>query len=126
MGKTSFYSGKLPKPVAPYCHAARAGGLVFLSGMLSQDSATGEFVFDDIQAQTRRIMTNMRSLLGDLGLDMGAVAKVTIFLTDMSQFRLVNEVYGEFFADQPPARSCVAVAALPLGAPIEIEAVAAS
>jgi 2-iminobutanoate/2-iminopropanoate deaminase len=124
MSKRSFYSDKLPKPVAPYCHAARAGGLMFLSGMLSQDPATGKLVLDDIQSQTRRILTNMRALLGDLSFEMTDVAKVTIFLTDMSQFKLVNEVYREFFAGEPPARSCVGVAALPLGALIEIEAIA--
>lgn len=124
MPKESRYSDRLGKPVGPYCHAAVANGFAYLSGILSQDPATGEFVFDAIEDQTRRILTNMRTLLEDLGADMGAVVKCTIFLTDMSVFAAVNGVYGEFFAENPPARSCVAVAGLPKGADIEIEAIA--
>ncbi len=100
-----------------------AGGLGFVSGMLSVDLSTGQPVFDDIQSQTTRILDNMTLLLEDLGWTLKDIAKVTIFLTDMGDFGAVNEVYGRYFADEPPARSCIQVAALPLGADIEIEAV---
>jgi 2-iminobutanoate/2-iminopropanoate deaminase len=125
MPKESRYSARLPKPVAPYCHAAVANGFAYLSGMLSQEAASGEFVFDAIEDQTRRILTNLRTLVEDLGTDLGSVVKVTIFLRDMAVFGAVNAVYGEFFATDPPARSCVAVAGLPKDADIEIEAVVA-
>jgi 2-iminobutanoate/2-iminopropanoate deaminase len=119
-------SPSLPKPVAPYSHAAEAGGLIFVSGMLSWDRAAGEFVFDEVTAQVDRILTNLAVLLEDLGRGMGDVAKVTIFLTDLGGFASVNEVYARFFGSDPPARSCVQVAALPLGADIEIEAIVAA
>ncbi|NLN89192.1 MAG: reactive intermediate/imine deaminase [candidate division WS1 bacterium] len=123
MAKRSLFSEKLGRPVAPYCHVAVAGGLGFVSGMLSVDLSTGKPVFDDIQSQTTRILDNMTLLLEDLGWTLKDVAKVTIFLTDMGDFGAVNEVYGRYFADEPPARSCIQVAALPLGADIEIEAI---
>lgn len=123
MAKKSLFSDKLGKPVAPYCHVAVAGGLGFVSGMLSVDLGTGKPVFDDIRSQTARILGNLSLLLEDLGWGLEDVAKVTIFLTDMADFGAVNEVYAQAFADEPPARSCVQVAALPLGADIEIEAI---
>ncbi len=125
MSKRAVYSERLGRPVAPYCHAGIAGGLAFLSGMISQDLESKEFIFDDIASQTRRILDNMGVLLDDLGLSYRDVVKVTIFLRDMNDFGIVNEIYGKCFAEAPPARSCVQVAALPLGADIEIEAIAA-
>ncbi|MBD3176465.1 MAG: reactive intermediate/imine deaminase [Armatimonadia bacterium] len=126
MPKKSLFSEKLGKPVAPYCHMAVAEGLGFVSGMLSVDLDTKEVVFDGIGDQTRRILGNLRTLLTDMDLSLTDVVKVTIFLTNMEAFGAVNQVYGEFFADQPPARSCVQVAGLPLGADIEIEAIVAT
>jgi 2-iminobutanoate/2-iminopropanoate deaminase len=126
MPKKSLFSEKLGKPVAPYCHMAVAEGLGFVSGMLSVDLETKEVVFDGIGDQTRRILGNLRTLLTDMDLSLTDVVKVTIFLTNMDAFGAVNQVYGEFFADQPPARSCVQVAGLPLGADIEIEAIVAT
>lgn len=123
MSKRSLFSDRLGKPVAPYCHVATAGGLGFVSGMVSMDLQTGKPIFDGIQSQTERILGNMALLLEDLGWGLGSVVKVTIFLADMGDFGAVNEVYGRFFGDEPPARSCVQVAGLPLGADIEIEAI---
>lgn len=126
MAKQSLFSEKLGRPVAPYCHVALAGGMGFVSGMLSVDLSTGKPVLDDIQSQTTRILDNMTLLLEDLGWTLKDVAKVTIFLADMGNFGAVNEVYGRYFADEPPARSCIQVAGLPLGADIEIEAIIAT
>ncbi len=125
MPKNSVYCPDLPKPAAPYCHAAVANGFAYLSGMLSQNRETGELALDDIRAQTERILSNMEVLVGHLGATMKSVVKTTIFLKDMGNFGAVNEVYGRFFADEPPARSCVQVARLPLDADVEIEAVVA-
>jgi len=125
MPKESTYCPELPKPAAPYCHAAVANGFAFLSGMLSQNRETGELVLDDIRAQTERILANMEVLVGHLGASMASVVKTTVFLKDLADFGAVNEVYGRFFASDPPARSCVQVARLPLDADIEIEAVVA-
>lgn len=124
-GKRAVVSDALPKPLAPYSHIAIAGGLAFISGLVSQDRATGEFIFDDAASQTRRILENLRALLESIGLALTDVAKITIYLTDMASFGSVNEVYSAFFTTEPPARSCVQVAALPLGASVEIEAIAA-
>jgi 2-iminobutanoate/2-iminopropanoate deaminase len=102
-----------------------AGGLVFLSGQVGADPATGERTPDDIQIQTRRVLDNIGAILGDLGLGYSDIVKSTVFLTDMADYPAVNEVYGSYFKNAPPARSAVQVAALPGGYLIEIEVVAA-
>jgi len=114
-----------PKPLGPYSIATAAEGrLVFISGQVAIDPATGQRVTGDAAAQAERIMENLGLILGDLGLGFEAVAKTTIFLTDMADFGRVNEVYGRRFAASPPARSTVQVGALPGGFSVEIEAVA--
>jgi 2-iminobutanoate/2-iminopropanoate deaminase len=115
------------KPVGPYSIAAEAiGRLVFISGQVAIDPATGEKEAGDAAAQAARIMDNLGLVLGDLGMDYEDVVKTTIFLVDMAEFAAVNEVYGRFFAGKPPARSTVQVGALPGGFRVEIEAVAAA
>lgn len=115
-----------PKPLGPYSVAAAVEGrLVFISGQVAIDPATGKRVEGDAAAQAGRIMENLGLILGDLGLGFDAVVKTTIFLTDMADFARVNEVYGRHFPAAPPARSTVQVGALPGGFAVEIEAVAA-
>ncbi len=113
-----------PAPIGPYNQAILAGGFVFCSGQIPLDPATGELVAGDAGAQTRQVMRNLEAVLGAASATFANVVKTTIFLLDMNDFAGVNAVYGEYFTETPPARSTVAVAALPRGARVEIEAVA--
>ncbi len=113
-----------PKAIGPYSQAITVGNFVFTSGQVALDPATGELVAGDIAAQTRKAFENMRAVLQAAGTDLDRVVKTTVFLTDMGDFAAMNEVYATFFTAAPPARSTVAVAALPKGARFEIECVA--
>ncbi|MGB4376338.1 MAG: RidA family protein [bacterium] len=124
MKKESIRTEKAPAPVGPYSQAVRAGNLLFLSGQIALDPATGQLVDGDVREHTKRIMENLKAVLEGAGATLDHVVKTTIFLTDMGDFAAVNEVYGSYFAAVPPARSCVQVAALPKGVPIEIEMIA--
>ena len=124
MKKESVLSDRAPAPVGPYSQAVKAGGFLFLSGQVALNPATGKMVDGDVVAHTRQIMANLEAVLAAAGVSLADVVKTTIFLTDMGDFGAVNEVYGEYFTEDPPARSCVQVAALPMGVPIEIEMIA--
>jgi 2-iminobutanoate/2-iminopropanoate deaminase len=100
------------------------GDRVYLSGQIPIDPATGKLVEGDIAAQTRRVLDNIRAVLDAAGSRLELVSKTTVFVTDLKNFALINQVYGTYFSDSPPARSTVQVSALPLGAAIEIEVVA--
>lgn len=113
-----------PGAVGPYSQGTRTDELVFTAGQLPLDPATGSFVEGGIQEQTRQALKNLQAVLEAGGAGLDSVMKSTVFLQDMGEFKLMNEVYGEFFTDNPPARSAVEVAALPLGARVEIEAIA--
>jgi 2-iminobutanoate/2-iminopropanoate deaminase len=117
-------SNAAPTPVGPYSQAVRVGDLVFCSGQVPIDPATGALIAGDVAAQTRQVLANLGAVLAAAGLGLDAIVKTTIFLADIADFAAVNPVYGEFFTGVPPARSTFAVAALPLGARVEIEAVA--
>lgn len=112
-------------PVGPYSPAVRAGNLLFCSGQIPVDPATGQLVSGDIRVQTERVLENVRLILADQGLDFRHVIKTTVFLTRLEDFAAFNEVYGRYFPTDPPARSTVQVAALPKGAAVEIEVIAA-
>jgi len=118
-------SGEAPKPIGPYSVGIIHGNLVFASGMLGLDPQTGALAAGGIEAETRQSLNNLAAILGAAGSSMSLVLKTTVFLRDMADFAKMNAVYGEFFRDEPPARSAVQVAALPKGAAVEIEAVAA-
>jgi 2-iminobutanoate/2-iminopropanoate deaminase len=113
-----------PAAIGPYSQAIRSGNFIFCSGQIPLDPKNGEMVADDIGAQTRRVLDNISGLLKAEGLVLGDVLKTTIFLTDLGNFQIVNEIYGSYFNNQPPARSTVQVSALPKGAKIEIEVIA--
>jgi 2-iminobutanoate/2-iminopropanoate deaminase len=115
-----------PRPFAgaPYSQAISAGGLVFTAGQLGIDPATGTLVEGGIEAQTHRAFANLRAVLEGAGSGLERVVKTTVFLADLGEFAAMNEVYGSYLTDSPPARSAVQVAALPGGAAVEIEAVA--
>ncbi len=115
---------KAPAAIGPYSQAIHAGNLVFLSGQLPIDPATGEFAEGGIKELTRQSLTNMKSILEAEGLSMSQVVKTTVFLADMADFAEMNEVYAEFFSKPFPARSAIAVKTLPKNARVEIECIA--
>jgi len=110
--------------VGPYNHAIRAGDLLFCAGQIPLDPATGSLVTGDIKAQTERVLQNVKAILDDQHLAFANVVKSTVFLTDLSDFAGMNEVYAKYFTGDYPARSTVQVAALPKGANVEIEVIA--
>jgi 2-iminobutanoate/2-iminopropanoate deaminase len=111
--------------MGPYSFATEAGGLVFLSGQVALDPATGERRPDDVEVQARQVMDNIGLILGDLGLAYEDIVKTTIFMADMADYPKVNDVYGSYFGTEPPARSAIQAGALPGGFLVEIEVVAA-
>ena len=113
-----------PAAIGPYSQAIAAGDIVFVSGQLPIDAATGAFAGEDIRAQTRQSLQNIRAILEQAGLSMADVCKTTVLLADIAEFGAMNEVYAEFFSAPYPARAAFQVAALPKGARVEIEAVA--
>ena len=113
-----------PAAIGPYSQAIRSGNFIFCSGQIPLNPKSGEMVADDIGAQTRQVLDNISGLLKSEGLSLGDVLKTTIFLTDLGNFQIVNEIYGSYFNNLPPARSTVQVSALPKGAKIEIEVIA--
>ena len=117
---------KAPKAIGPYSQAIRYGQLVFACGSIALDPQSGELVSGGLQAQTRQALSNLSNILQAAGSHLDHVLKTTVFMTDMRQFAEMNAVYAEFFPVAPPARSTVQVAALPKGALVEIEAIAAT
>jgi 2-iminobutanoate/2-iminopropanoate deaminase len=113
-----------PRAIGPYSQGIRAGGFLFTAGQVGFDPASGELVDGGITEQTDRVLQNIRAILQAAGCDLSSVVKTTVFLVDMADFTAMNEVYAAAFGDHRPARSTVAVAALPRGARVEIEAVA--
>lgn len=124
MKKDVIATQNAPAAVGPYSQAIRSGDLVFLSGQIAIDPATGKLVDGDVTAQAAQVCKNIAALLASQGLDMANVIKTTVFITDIAQFGAVNKVYAEYFTAPCPARSCVEVSALPLGALVEIETIA--
>ena len=122
--KQAISSPDAPKAIGPYSQAIRAGQLLFLSGQIPLDPASGQMIDGDISAQTKRVMENLGAVLKAAGLSFEAVVRTTIFLADMNDFAKVNEVYGTYFNAPAPARASVQVAQLPRGARVEIDAIA--
>ena len=125
MPHTAVSSPRAPHAIGPYSQAVRAGDLLFLSGQIPLDPATGQLVPGGIEAQTERVLQNLKAVLESAGGSLASVVKTTVYLTDLGQFQAFNTAYGKFFGEAPaPARATVQVAALPRGALVEIEAVA--
>jgi len=122
--KTIIRPSRAAAPVGPYSHAVRSGDLLFCSGQIPLDPASGQLVAGDIRVQTERVLENIQVILEDQGLGFGHVLKTTVFMTQLADFAAMNEVYQRYFAGDYPARSTVQVAALPRGAQVEIEVVA--
>ena len=117
-------TNKAPAAVGPYSQAIIANGFVFLSGMLPLDCETGNIVGDSTAEQTEQILKNISGLLSELNLGLEDIVKATIFLDSIDSFQSVNEVYGSYFSEHKPARSCFEVSAIPKGAKVEIEVIA--
>ena len=124
MNREIIATDRAPAAVGPYSQGVRVDGLVFTAGQVPLDPATGQLVEGGIEAQTRQSLANLQAILEAAGSSLADVVKVTVFLIDMTEFKAMNGVYAQFFPDSPPARSAVQVGALPLGARVEIEAVA--
>lgn len=122
--KKVILTGSAPAPIGPYSQAIEVGNLLFCSGQVAIDPATNQVFTGDVKGQTELVMKNIEAVLTTAGLGFQNVAKTTIFLTSMNDFAAVNEIYGRFFPENPPARSTVAVAGLPKGVNVEIEIIA--
>jgi 2-iminobutanoate/2-iminopropanoate deaminase len=123
--KTVLSSPDAPKAIGPYSQAVRAGQLLFASGQIPLDPASGSIVEGDVTAQTRRVMENLRAVLKAGGLSLADVVRTTIYLVDLNDFTKVNDAYGSYFEEPYPARATVQVARLPRDARVEIDAIAA-
>ena len=122
--KVIIQTDRAPQAIGPYSQAVKIDGLVFLSGQIPIDPATGEFVPGGIKEQTRQVLKNLTAVLEAAGSSLDRVVKTTVFLLDMQEFGAMNEVYGEFFKVEPPARATVQAARLPRDARVEIEVIA--
>lgn len=124
MNKTIIQTNSAPAPIGPYSQAVRCGSLVFISGQIALHPETGNLVMEDIGAETHQVMHNLRGILSAEGLNFSHVVKTSIFLSDMSLFNEVNEVYGRYFEGEFPARETVAVKGLPKNVNVEISMIA--
>jgi 2-iminobutanoate/2-iminopropanoate deaminase len=124
--KKIIFTSDAPAAIGPYSQAVRSGHLLFCSGQIPLDPKSGQIVSGDVAAQTRRVMDNIAALLKTERLTFDHIIKSTIFLTNLRDFQTVNEIYGSYFKQDPPARSTVQVSALPKDANIEIEVIAAA
>src|SRR6476659_10015936 len=115
-----------PAAVGPYSQAVRIGPMLFTAGQIPLDPKTAQIVAGDIGDQTRRVLDNLTAVLKAEGMDFSNIVKTTVFMTNLGDFQTMNEVYAGYFSDQPPARSTVQVSALPKGAQVEIEVIAAA
>ena len=115
---------KAPGAIGPYSQAVKAGGMVFCSGQIPIDPATGEFVSNDVTEQTEQVLKNLSAVLEAAGSSLGGVVKTTVFLADMGDFTAMNEVYGRYFDTNKPARATVQAARLPRDARVEIDCIA--
>lgn len=127
MARKTLHSQAAPAAIGPYSQAVDIGAskLVFLSGQTPIDPVTGQLIQGDVKEQTRRVMENLKAVLGAGGLDFSNVVRCGVFLTDMADFPAMNEVYGSYFKGSPPARTTVQVSGLPKGARVEIDCIAA-
>jgi 2-iminobutanoate/2-iminopropanoate deaminase len=122
--KKIVYTKNAPAPIGPYSQAVRYGNLVLVSGQVAINPATGQFESGDIKSQTKLVMENLKAILLEEGLSFAEVLKCSIFIKDMNDFPVINEIYGSYFKSEPPARETVEVARLPKDALVEISLIA--
>jgi 2-iminobutanoate/2-iminopropanoate deaminase len=125
MPKKHYTTAGAPKPIGPYSQAVAAGGLLFISGQIPLDAASGSLVEGAIEAQTEQVLRNILAILKEAKMGPENVVKTTVFLSDLTDFPLMNEVYERFLGKEPPARSTIQAAGLPRGVKVEIDAIAA-
>jgi 2-iminobutanoate/2-iminopropanoate deaminase len=125
MDKKIIKSAKAPAPIGPYNQAVQSGNMLFISGQIAINPSTDQLVKDDIIAETHQVMQNLKAILSEAGMTFNEVLKTTIFVTDINNFSIINEVYGKYFNDYFPARETVQVAALPKNVNVEISMIAA-
>ncbi|MCD5407637.1 MAG: RidA family protein [Desulfotomaculum sp.] len=123
MKKEIISTVKAPAAIGPYSQAVKVGHLMFVSGQIPLDPVTGNLVNGDVQVQTKQCLKNLQAICEQAGVTLAAVIKTTVFVIDMTQFTQVNTVYKQFFSENPPARACVEVSALPKNVAVEIEAI---
>jgi 2-iminobutanoate/2-iminopropanoate deaminase len=124
MAKSVVYSPEAPEPIGPYSQAVQAGNMLFISGQIAIQKLTGNMLTSDIQVETKQVMENIGHILKSAEMDFSNVVKSSIFLKDMNNFPKVNEIYGQSFQSQPPARETVEVSRLPKDANVEISCIA--
>jgi 2-iminobutanoate/2-iminopropanoate deaminase len=124
MPKQVIHTDSAPKAIGPYSQAIEAHGLIFISGQIPIDPATGDLVTGDITTQTQQVMRNLQAILSAVGLSLNAVVRTTVYLTNIADFQAFNAAYAAFFEHDPPARATVEVSALAKGAAVEIDAIA--
>jgi len=122
--KQVINSKKAPAPIGPYSQGILTNGMLFVSGQIPTDPLTGELLQGDIKKQTKQVMSNLLAILTEAGMDFLNVVKTSIFLSDLGNFNVVNEVYATYFKDNPPARECIQAAKLPRNADVEISVIA--
>ncbi len=119
-----IFTAKAPKPIGPYSQAVQVGRTLYISGQIAIDPATGNLDTADISIQTKRVMENLKAILNEAKMDFSDVVKTSVFLTDLNNFAKVNDIYGQYFTENPPARETVKVAGLPKNVGIEISMIA--
>jgi 2-iminobutanoate/2-iminopropanoate deaminase len=124
MSKSVVYSEHAPEPIGPYSQAIQSGNLLFVSGQIALQRSSGTMVTSSIEEETKQVMANIKAVLTAAGLDFSNVVKTAIFLKDMNNFPVVNQIYGTFFTETPPARETVEVSRLPKDANVEISCIA--
>jgi 2-iminobutanoate/2-iminopropanoate deaminase len=124
MKREVVHTDKAPKAIGPYSQAIRTDSMIFAAGQTGIDPATGEVVSGGLEAQTRQVLTNLQNVIEEAGSSFKYVVKTTVFLRDMNDFAKMNAIYAEYFCENPPARSTIAVAGLPKNGLVEIEAIA--
>lgn len=122
--KKAIKTDKAPAPIGPYNQGVMAGNTLYVSGQIPLNPANGELVKGDVKEQTQMVMENLKAILREAGMDFSNVVKCSIFISDMKDFPKINEVYGGYFTETPPARETVQVAGLPLGVDVEISCIA--
>jgi len=125
MEKLIINTEKAPAPIGPYSQAVKANGMLFVSGQIPIIPATGELESGGIKAETEQVMQNLKAILAEAGTDFSTVVKTSIFISDMNDFTKINEIYGQYFGDDAPARETVAVRTLPKNVNVEISCIAA-
>ncbi len=126
MDKKIIETSQAPAAIGPYSQAIRIGDFLYTSGQISLDPETMEMITGNIEVETKKVLENIETILNADGLNLNNVIKTTVYLTDLSEFARMNQVYEKFFAETKPARACIQVAALPKGAKVEIDAIAHS